>query len=373
MKIATVVGARPQFVKGAPVSAAMAVAGITELIVHTGQHYDRAMSDLFFEEMRIPEPAVNLGVGSGTHGQQTAQMIVGIERILMEERPDAVLVYGDTNSTLAGALAAAKLEIPVGHVEAGLRSFNRVMPEELNRVLTDHLATQCFCPTTTSVRNLAAEGITAGVHLVGDTMYDALIGFRVVAARTSRVLARLELAPRSYYLATIHRPYNTNDGARLAEIFAGFAALEFPVIFPAHPRTLSAALALTEGVLDGPAVSNVRVIPPLGYLDMLVLQEHARAILTDSGGVQKEAYLLGVPCCTIRPETEWVETVQTGWNTLVNAERGDILRAVADSRPRRGPRPDLFGDGHAAERIVEMLVAGSPARIPSVRSTSERQ
>jgi len=346
VKIVTVVGARPQFVKAAPVSQQVRKAH-TEVLLHTGQHYDYLMSEVFFRELGIPAPDYNLGVGSGGHGQQTGEMLARIEEVLLQERPAGVLVYGDTNSTLAGALAAAKLHIPVAHVEAGLRSFNREMPEEINRVLSDHISDLLFCPTATAAANLAREGIAAGVHQVGDVMYDAVR--QGLAAATRQVLERLGLAPRGYLLATIHRPSNTDDPAVLAEIVGALGDAGETVVLPAHPRTQKALRA--AGVVPA---ANVRLTEPVSYLDMLALERDARMVLTDSGGVQKEAYWLGVPCVTLRGETEWVETVEAGWNLLVGNDRARIAAAVHGFRPA-GERPPVFGDGHASERIAELL------------------
>lgn len=325
MKLVTVLGARPQFIKAAPVCRALHDAGHLELIVHTGQHYDRQMSDVFFEELGVPEPAVNLGVGSGRHGWQTAQMLTGIEEIIVAEQPDWLLVYGDTNSTLAGALAACKLGVRIGHVEAGLRSFNRTMPEEHNRVLVDHCADLLFCPTPTAVSHLANEGITRGVHLVGDTMYDAVLQFGDRAERQSRVLDDLGLTRGEFVLATVHRPYNTDEPVRLERLLRAFIDLPYPVVFPVHPRTRGRIAALAAI----PGLERVMLIEPVSYLDMLVLERNARIVLTDSGGVQKEAFFFGVPCLTLRPETEWVETVAAGMNIVVDtdAERiGHLVR-----------------------------------------------
>ena len=348
MIVLSVVGARPQFIKAAVVSHVLRQKH-REILLHTGQHYDHEMSRIFFEELGIPEADIHLGVGSGTHGEQTGAMLAQIERVLLRERPDWVLVYGDTNSTLAGALAAAKLHLPVAHVEAGLRSYNRQMPEEINRVLTDHVSDLLFCPTQAAVDNLAREGITAGVHHVGDVMYDAVRNHAQRAAARSRILEELGLAPGSYFLATVHRAGNTDDPTRLTAILDALSALGWPVVLPAHPRTRKALDALHYQPGD-----QVRLIKPVGYLDMLQLEQHARAILTDSGGVQKEAYFAGVPCITLREETEWVETVESGWNTLVGADRECILAAVQHLRlPEE--RPPLYGDGHAAEKIVRLL------------------
>lgn len=350
MKIVTVVGARPQFIKAAPVSRQLRRTH-REVLLHTGQHYDHEMSQVFFDELDIPAPDLNLGIGSASHGRQTGEMLASIETVLMDEQPDWVLVYGDTNSTLAGALAAAKLHVPVAHVEAGLRSFNRRMPEEINRVLTDHVADLLFCPTQTAVDNLAAEGVVTGVHHVGDVMFDAMLHNGALAATRSRVLERVGVQPGSYLLATLHRPRNTDDAGRLRAIFQAFENIEDLIIFPAHPRTRR---VMGEQAQQVPP--NVRLTEPLGYLDMLQLEQQARAILTDSGGVQKEAYFFGVPCITLREETEWIETVRLGWNRLVGADRDQIVAAV---RSIRVPVecPPIFGDGHAAENIVALLSA----------------
>jgi UDP-GlcNAc3NAcA epimerase len=358
VKVVTVVGARPQFVKAAPVSRALQSAGHAEFLVHTGQHYDYGMSQVFFEELGIPEPDVNLEVGSGPHGWQTGQILMRIEEVLLAQKPDWVLVYGDTNSTLAGALAACKLRIPLAHVEAGLRSFNREMPEEHNRVLTDHCSDLLFCPTRTAVENLAHERIAAGVHLVGDTMYDALLQFVEVARQRSTVLDRLGLKPKHYLLATIHRPYNTDVPKNLCNILAALAEAGETVIFPVHPRTRN-KIAETDGVSGLARESHtVKMIEPVGYLDMLMLEQNARLILTDSGGMQKEAYFCGVPCITLRPETEWLETVDAGWNVVAGADRERIVDMVRSFQPGGRP-PAVFGDGHAAEKIVGIL--NSPA------------
>jgi UDP-N-acetylglucosamine 2-epimerase len=353
VNIVTIVGARPQFIKAAPVCRALR-ARHREVLVHTGQHYDASMSDVFFAELGIPEPDANLGIGSGSHGQQTGRMLMAIEEVLLNEQPDWVLVYGDTNSTLAGALAAVKLGVPVAHVEAGLRSFNRAMPEEHNRVLTDHCADLLFCPTQTAVDLLAAEGLTSGVHLVGDVMVDALRQHAELARQRSDVLVRLGLAPHDYLLATVHRPYNTDVPDNLRSIFAAFGDITRqtgrPVVLPLHPRTRR---QLADLSLTPPA--GVRLLDPVGYLDMLALEQAAALILTDSGGIQKEAYAFAVPCITLRPETEWVETVQAGWNMVVGADRAAIVRAATQRWWPDGPPPPVFGDGHAAGRIVDTL------------------
>lgn len=358
MKVLTVVGARPQFIKAAPVSRALREAGHTEFLVHTGQHYDQQMSRVFFEEMRLPTPLVNLEVGSGPHGWQTAQMLMGLEMTMQQQRPDCVLVYGDTNSTIAAALAACKLQLPVAHVEAGLRSFNRAMPEEHNRVLTDHCSDQLFCPTQTAIENLTREGLTRGVHLVGDTMYDAVLQFAEIADLRSCILEQLGVTPRNYLLATLHRPYNTDSPASLRAILRAFADTDETVIFPVHPRTRQKIAELDDA--PGTKAAKVKMIEPLGYLDMLMLERHARLILTDSGGMQKEAYFFGVPCVTLRPETEWVETVEAGWNAIAGASPERILRAVKEHAwPTASAPPQLFGDGHAAAKIVAHLSASA--------------
>jgi len=351
-KIATIVGARPQFIKAAPVSRRLRQQ-VQEILVHTGQHYDDNMSAVFFRELGLPEPEYHLGVGSSSHGAQTGQMLARIEAVLLVEKPDWVLVYGDTNSTLAGALAAAKLHIPVAHVEAGLRSFNRLMPEELNRLVVDRLSDLLLCPSQTAVDHLAAEGLTSGVHLVGDVMADALYEAVARAQNESTILERLELEPGRYLLATVHRAENTDDPDRLRSILAAFAALDETIIFPVHPRTRG-VLAHLDGALPAP---RVRLIEPVGYLDMARLAGAARLILTDSGGLQKEAYWLGVPCVTLRNETEWVETVKAGWNVLAGARMDAIVTAVRDLRPPTR-RPALYGEGLAAERIVGLILAG---------------
>ena len=374
MKVLSIVGARPQFIKAAPVGKALRAAGHTEVLVHTGQHYDDGMSAIFFRELEISEPDYNLGVGSGPHGWQTGQMLMRIEEVLLAEKPDWVLVYGDTNSTLAGALATCKLHIPLAHVEAGLRSFNREMPEEHNRVLTDHCSDLLFCPTQTAVDNLAREGITQGVRLVGDTMYDAVLQFAEIALQRSTILQDLGLRPKGYLLATVHRPYNTDVSENLRSILAAFAEIEEPIIFPIHPRTRQ---RIVEFGLDNPqsfdgvysercrtaqdksAIRNPKLIEPVGYLDMLVLEQHARMILTDSGGMQKEAYFFGVPCVTLRPETEWVETVESGWNVVVGASRMEIVCAITSRNWPQTTPPAVFGDGRAAHRIVTRLNGGT--------------
>jgi UDP-GlcNAc3NAcA epimerase len=350
MKILSVVGARPQFVKAAPVGRALAAAGIRNVLLHTGQHYDPGMSGIFFSELGIEEPDYNLGSGSGSHAAQTAAMLTGIEEVLLSESPDWLLIYGDTNSTLAGALAAAKLGVPVAHVEAGLRSYNRSMPEEINRVVADSLSTLLFCPTSTAVDNLAREGVTSGVHVVGDVMYDAVLwaSERVPDGEES-ILARLGLERGGYLLATVHRAANTDNVENLTAIMWALHATEERVVFPVHPRTLKALYA--AGIRPG---DNIMQIEPVSYLDMMALEKHARKILTDSGGVQKEALWFGVPCITMRDETEWVETVECGWNTLTGTNPARILEATHAPMPE-GPPPQIYGDGKAAHKIATLL------------------
>jgi len=357
MKIVSVVGARPQFIKCAPVSRELRKEH-DEVLVHTGQHYDHGMSEVFFEELAIPKPDYNLNIGSGTHGHQTGTMLGAIEDVLEKENPDVVLVYGDTNSTLAGALAAAKLHVPVAHIEAGLRSFDRRMPEEVNRVLTDHCSDMLFCPTETAVRNLAAEGVTEGVFLVGDVMCDAMEYNRVVAEERSRILEDVGLEPGEYLVVTVHRPSNTDSRENLAAILGALGEAARPVVFPVHPRTRK---YLSDYGLLAEMPENIRVIEPLGYLDMLHLMAHAQKILTDSGGIQKEAYMLGVPCITLRENTEWVETVEAGWNVLVGAERGRIADAIRHLSPGSGQK-SIFGDENASHLIREALTRHQDAR-----------
>jgi UDP-GlcNAc3NAcA epimerase len=352
LKIVTVVGARPQFIKAAPVSRALKVIGVQEYLVHTGQHYDYEMSQVFFDQLGLPTPDANLEVGSGNHGWQTGQILIRLEEVLVEQKPDWVLVYGDTNSTLAGTIAAVKLQIRVAHIEAGLRSFNRTMPEEHNRILTDHASDVLFCPTQTAVDHLAREGITDGVYLVGDTMLDAVLQYVTLAEKQSTILERLTLTPRKYVLTTIHRPYNTDNEKILTAILAALSELGEPVIFPMHPRVKARIEEYGQVAIR----ENLRLIEPLGYLDMLILQRNARIILTDSGGMQKEAFFFKVPCITLRPETEWIETVESGWNTLIGADKNAITQAVEQVHiPTK--HPSLFGDGRAAVQIAERLAS----------------
>lgn len=352
MKIVSIVGARPQFIKAAAVSRKLQ-GRHEEVLVHTGQHYDYEMSGIFFEGLELPKPKASLGVGSGSHGFQTGAMLKAIEDVLLVERPSCVVVYGDTNSTLAGALAASKLSIPIAHVEAGLRSFNRRMPEEINRVMADHLSDLLFCPSETAVSNLAAEGVSQNVHLVGDVMLDVLNWAKErLGAKQSAILERLGLSRQAYLLATVHRSENTDDVAKLSCILSAFNAVDETVVFPVHPR---ARKIVTEmGFRPEP---HVHLIDPLGYLDMIALVESARLVLTDSGGLQKETYWLGVPCVTLRNETEWVETVEAGWNVLVGSDSDRIVDAVYSFSPPDS-HPRLYGDGAAAGRCVELLGIG---------------
>jgi len=354
VKVVSIVGARPQFIKAAPVSRELRWQH-TDVLVHTGQHYNNEMSAVFFRELGIPDSDYNLGVGSGSHGWQTGQMLARVEEVLLAERPDGVLVYGDTNSTLAGALAAVKLHIPVAHVEAGLRSFNWEMPEEHNRVLTDHCADLLFCPTQTAVDNLAKEGIRRGVHLVGDVMYDAVLQFGALARERSTILNDLGLSSQRYLLATVHRPYNTDAPERLQSILEAFIEIGEPIVFPVHPRTRRCMAEFGLDNLPTFQCSNVQLVEPVGYLDMLMLEQHARLILTDSGGVQKEAYFFAVPCVTLRPETEWVETVEAGWNVVVDVDRERIVWAASGQVWPDGTPPLVFGDGRASEKMVRLL------------------
>lgn len=357
MKISTVIGARPQFIKAAAVSRMINIYNrqyaspvIDEIIIHTGQHYDDGMSAIFFRELEIPAPAYDLGIGSGSHGQQTGQMLAAIEKVLIREKPDWVLVYGDTNSTLAGALAAAKLLIPVAHVEAGLRSFNCLMPEEINRVLVDHLARLLLCPSKSAVSNLAAEGITQGVHVTGDVMAEALDYAAKKAFHYSTVLERLGLEEKSYLLATVHRAENTDNLIRLNNILAAFSALQETIIFPVHPRTRK-LLQLK----DYQPPEHVKIIDPVGYFDMIALEKASRMVLTDSGGMQKEAYWLRVPCITMRDETEWIETVAQGWNILTGADELKIIEAVHTFKCP-DEHPPLYSDGKATLNCINALV-----------------
>jgi UDP-N-acetylglucosamine 2-epimerase len=355
VKVVSVVGARPQFIKASSVNKALRESGHRDFIIHTGQHYDYEMSQVFFEELELPEPDINLEIGSGSHGRQTGEMLIGVENILMTERPDRVLVYGDTNSTLAGALAAVKVHIPVAHVEAGLRSFNRKMPEEHNRVLTDHMSDTLFCPTETAVKHLEREGITQGTHVVGDVMYDSVLHSIKIAEKYSTIMDKLDIKPRCYALATVHRAENTDDHERLMSIFEAFTQIaqdELPVIIPLHPRTRQ-SLKNSKFKIQN---SKIRIINPVSYLDMLMMEKHAHIILTDSGGMQKEAFWFKVPCVTLRDETEWVELVKHGFNTVAGSKRENIYQAYRTMTGKKfESNPMLYGNGEAGIKIVEIL------------------
>lgn len=358
-KIITIIGARPQFIKVAPVSLALKkhAPKIQEILVHTGQHYDDNMSKIFFDELAIEAPKYNLGIGGGLHGEQTGAMLKAIEEVLITEKPKMVLIYGDTNSTLAGALAATKLHIPVAHVEAGMRSFNRKMPEEINRVVADHLSSLLFVPSLVAVNNLLAEGIALEkIHNVGDVMYDAVLHFSNKVLKKNSILHSLKLQKKQYLLATIHRAENTDDPKRLEIVFSALAKLSnhYPVVIPLHPRTKA---ALLDAGLMSLFTPDIKIIEPQGYFEMLDLEKHAKLVITDSGGVQKEAFYLGVPCATLRDETEWVELIASGWNHLIpplNAE--DIYTKILElfaQKPEAATYP--YGTGDAALKIVEVI------------------
>jgi UDP-GlcNAc3NAcA epimerase len=377
MNIATVVGARPQFVKAAMISLALRACGIRESLIHTGQHYDETMSDIFFHDLDIAPPSINLGIGSGAHGLQTGRMLEQIESVLSSNRPAMLIIYGDTNSTLAAALGAVKLGIPIAHVEAGLRSFDKHMPEEINRVLTDHASDLLFAPTKSASENLLREGIPeSSIHVVGDVMYDAALYYGAKAERESCILSELNLRRAEFILATVHRAENTDDDERLASVFLGLVPLakEVPVVLPLHPRTKAALLK--KGLLAEIA-ETIRVIPPVGYLDMMMLEKNARLVVTDSGGVQKEAFFYGVPCVTLRERTEWTELVDLGWNRVMpptSASRvaEGVRNALAwTPSPSRNP----FGDGHSAQRIASLIQESAatsdlPALVSAEQSSS---
>lgn len=355
MKIVTVVGARPQFIKAAAVSRALKpLPSVQEIIVHTGQHYDDKLSEVFFRELDIPKPDLNIEVGSGTHGTQTGRMLEAIEKVLLDQKPEWVLVYGDTNSTLAGALAAAKLHIPVAHIEAGLRSFNRYMPEEINRVVTDHISEILFAPTDTAIDNLRREGISGErVKNVGDVMYDVALYYGTMAEKESDVLDRFSIKSKGYILATIHRAENTDDPDKIKAIFDGLSLVhrKIPVVLPLHLRTRKILEAL--GCLDNFA-QKIQLIEPVGYLDMIMLEKNASLIVTDSGGVQKEAFFHHVPCITLRTETEWIELIDLGWNRLVPPVTAETVRSeiINAKGVPQGLKAEPYGNGHSAEKIV---------------------
>jgi UDP-N-acetylglucosamine 2-epimerase (non-hydrolysing)/UDP-GlcNAc3NAcA epimerase len=351
LRVLTVIGNRPQFIKAAAVSDRLRAVG-EEILVHTGQHYDDELSRVFFDELGLPRPEHHLEVGGGSNTSQTARMLTALEPLLADARPDAVLVYGDTNSTLAGALAGAQVRVPVAHVEAGMRSYDRAMPEELNRVLADHASDLLLCSSERSAENLRAERVQGEIEVVGDVMVDVAMLLGPRARERTEVLERFGVEPGGFCLITVHRAGNVDDPARLERLVELLEALPVPSVFPLHPRT---ARRLQEtglrGRLDG--ANGLRLAPPLGYLDFTALLSQARALLTDSGGVQKEAYLAGVPCVTLRDRTEWTETVDAGWNVLVDLERDAALAAL--ERPRPVERPQLYGDGRAGERVVAAL------------------
>jgi UDP-N-acetylglucosamine 2-epimerase len=351
LKVVSVVGNRPQFIKAAPLQAALD--GVCDhVLVHTGQHYDRELSQVFFDELGLRPPDYEITTGSGSHSDQTAGMITGLDPVLAGERPGLVLVYGDTNSTLAGSLVASKARYPLGHVESGLRSFDRDMPEEINRVIADVVSDLRFCPSQTAVENLAAEGITDGVHLVGDVMVDAAITFGPIALRRSQVHSDLGIGPSGHAVVTVHRQSNTTDAAMPALVEV-LEAIDRPFVLPLHPRTRS-ALERT-GLLERAAAAGT-LAPPLGYLDFTALLASASVCLTDSGGVQKEAYLHGVPCVTLRDTTEWVETVDAGWNRLTGLDPAAVSAALGDLTTPAA-RPQLYGAGDAAVRIAAVIAA----------------
>ncbi len=352
MKIISIVGARPQFIKCGPVSKELRK-NHQEILVHTGQHYDDEMSKLFFDELHIPKPDYNLGVGSGLHAEQTGKMLIKIEKILLDQKPDFMLIYGDTNSTVAGALAAAKLHIPIGHVEAGLRSFDRSMPEEINRIVSDHVSDILFAPTDTAVKNLRDEGVAKGVYNIGDVMYDALLEKISIAERKSAIFSKLNIKAKEYILVTIHRPSNTDEKKNLSDILSAFSKIDKTIVFPIHPRTMKfiKKYDLTDKISE-----NVIITKPLGYLDFILLEKNASKILTDSGGIQKEAYLLKIPCITLRESTEWIETVRDGWNVLVGENEQKIINAVNTFLPNK-KQNNYFGDGTASKKIKDILDA----------------
>ena len=347
-KIITVVGARPQFIKAAPVSKVLRKY-FHEILLHTGQHYDKNMSDIFFSQLSIPEPDINLQVGSASHAEQTAKMLMKMEKVFMDESPSLIIIYGDTNSTLAASIAASKIHIPVAHIEAGLRNFDLTIPEEVNRVVADRLSNYLFAPTLTAIKNLNSEGITKNVYLTGDVMVDALYFGLDIAKKKSNILSELQLLAKNYCLATIHRAENTDDIEKLKQIILSLGEFSEKVVFPVHPRTKK---VIQENDISIP--KNVQIISPLGYLDFITLESDAKIIVTDSGGVQKEAFCLKVPCITIFPSTSWIETVEDGWNKLADATMESILKAYHSTYNLNSYNAH-FGDGHAADRIVKII------------------
>ena len=348
MKIISVVGARPQFIKLAILSKELRE-NHNEIIIHTGQHYDDNMSRYFFEEMQIAKPDYNLNIGSGSHGKQTAEMLIGLEDIFLHQKPDVVITFGDTNTTLATGLAATKLNIPVAHVEAGLRSHNREMPEEINRILTDHISDYLFAPTLTAMENIKLENLYGKPFLVGDVMYDSLLYYGKIADQKSRILNNLKLKQKEYILLTLHRPYNVDNIQKLQNIFSALKQTKRFIVLPVHPRTCK-MIESTNTIIP----ENISIIEPLGYLDFIFLQKHSEKIITDSGGIQKEAYLNGIPCITIRPETEWIETVKAGWNVLVGDKKDQLIENCLHFKPSHN-RPRYFGDGDSSKKIISIL------------------
>jgi len=348
MKIISVVGARPQFIKLAILSKELRE-NHNEIIIHTGQHYDDNMSRYFFEEMQIAKPDYNLNIGSGSHGKQTAEMLIGLEDIFLHQRPDIVITFGDTNTTLATGLAATKLNIPVAHIEAGLRSHNREMPEEINRILTDHISDYLFAPTLTAMENIKIENLYGKPFLVGDVMYDSLLYYGKIAEQKSRILKNLKLKQKEYILLTLHRPYNVDNIQKLQNIFSALKQTKRFIVLPVHPRTCK-MIESTNTIIP----ENISIIEPLGYLDFIFLQKHSEKIITDSGGIQKEAYLNGIPCITIRPETEWIETVKAGWNVLVGDKKDQLIENCLHFKPSHN-RPRYFGDGNSSKKIISIL------------------
>ncbi|WP_078393564.1 non-hydrolyzing UDP-N-acetylglucosamine 2-epimerase [Shouchella patagoniensis] len=360
MKIVTVIGARPQFIKACMVSKRLRQdPSIQEVLVHTGQHYNANMSDVFFTQLNIPKPDYHLGIGSGSHGEQTGKMLIELEQVFIKEKPDAVLVYGDTNSTIAGSLASSKLHIPIIHVESGLRSFNRYMPEEINRIVTDHLSSLLFCPSQAAANQLKNEGITKGVYATGDIMYDAVLHYKAKAEKQSAILSQLNLTLKEYYVATIHRAENTDDLTRLSAIMEGLSKLGKKVILPLHPRTKKQLQQLNAPIFTDK--SSLLFIDPLDYFDMLALMSQAKAIVTDSGGVQKEAYMLRIPCVTLRDETEWIETVEAKWNRLADARNPTAILKAVQLAKEQSTYPALFGDGHSADQIYTIIKKNFPS------------
>jgi len=358
VKILSLVGARPQFIKAAIVSEKLRNNGIKEILLHTGQHYDFDMSGVFFEELGLPKPDYNLGIGSGTHGEQTGKMLIEAEKVLLKEKPNWVIVYGDTNSTLAGALAAVKLHIPVAHIEAGLRSFNKRMPEEINRILTDHIADILFAPTETAVKNLKNEGIAKGVHNVGDVMFDVALEVSKIVDEKN-ILSQFKLQHKNYILATIHRADNTNIKENLENILEAFKEISkvYKVFVPVHPRTKN---VLEKFNLLNDVPENLILNEPVSYKEMIALEKNAKLIITDSGGVQKEAYFFKVPCVTVREETEWIELVNAGWNKLAGTHKDKIVETVFEELRRKkfSQWVDFYGGGKASDRIVRILING---------------